>query len=481
MPRVRSRPGYKSYSRTNTRRRRIALKIKRSKARRAALYRRSKVVVVKPKSRLSRKLRKKATYGRMLRRAMFQARNLKALQKPRTYNFRMSWLETKNISSPDSQVYNLKVVPGALFCPRMVYYNVGDSDHRLVSQAPSGNSAAGIPVMGITNLSQISGNVNSQKWINFQPAGYDMLDKIFSRASVHKSYMKVTIYSECTQPLIVAYATRTGALVGKPAPDILPNGQTSSNSYGTLDYVSNIKWSNEDRTETFTTSGGDTVTIPQLFTTSRYTASEGVADDLVNNQHPAYSYESPGGGSPYYNANLNSPCNPINLENNFKIKSFIWNQTEQQSGNRVKVIKFPVDHKKFVKNWKLRTAAMKFGQQSTDQPGAHTSEGDAGGMDPVGDDVVVNGVPASLQTDQEESYNDAIMEVYPKMSPVNYLHIGPFLPNPGDQESGASNLSHELSGLIRVKVELFMSAYLSGVCQELIDDADHNIVQDLQA
>ena len=409
-------PAYKRrtapYRKSGTKKRKYAAssKSKASAAKRKSTYSRQKSAHIK-RTLAKRSFKKSVTWSRIR----------PALQKPQSFKFKLCWLESKNISAPSSQVYNLKVVPGALFGPRMNF------------------NSPNAWTMAISQKAQISGG--SSGLTNYQPAGYDQLDNIFSRCSVYKSFMKVTIYSESTQPLQVAYATRTGARIGAMG--------TSANSAGTLDYVSNISWASQI---------GELAGVPQ------YNATKGTADFLVDESQPAYVYRTPLTGSPYYEEKPAHVCNPINLLNNNKVKSFVWQQCEQQSGGRTKVITFPVDHKKFVKNWKLRATNMSHGSNATDST--------------VGDSVA------------DALSNNDLLKNYPLMSPVNYLHIAPFLPSTGDLENVSSDAptadtteagtvaaltKNSLSGLLRIKIELIMEAYLSGVSQELVDDGDvHN-------
>ena len=358
---------------------------------------------------------------------MFHAQS--ALARPQSYKFKMTWFESQPFTA-GYQSYDLKVIPGALFCPRMAY----DSNawH-----------------MQIQAKDQISGGTNAVK--NMQFGGYDQLDLIYSRCSVYKSYMKVTLYSEATQPLIVAYSTRTGGRTGTTTTE---NG----NTIGTLDYKTNISWSPDH------TSQDD----------MKFNCVDGECDNLVNKTQNAWTFNAPSpldtnGQTGTYTENPAAVGSPTSLSNNRQIKSFIWQQSEAQGGNRVKVIKFPVDHRKFVKNWKLRTAAMSHGSNH---------------FDSVQGDSVVD---SNLNTD--------LLKNYPLMSPVNFLHVAPMMPTPDDPlnardhpaTEGAPNTNNplgsqpvdsfvksQLSSLLRVKIELIVEAYCSGLAQEIVDDVDNH-------
>lgn len=329
----------------------------------------------------------------------------------------------------------MKVVPGALFSPRFA------------------------PRFTITALNMISGTAGAVQRINAQPAGFDAWDALYSMASVYKSYMKVTILSEATQPLIICYCTRTGARIGNME---APNWQPGQPIVGSNDYVSNINY-------------GASQSL-SLGNTADFTAGPSFYDTMVLGTSPGFTTTSNVGSVPTYTENLGNACHPTRLQNVQGLKKFIWNQSEGQ-GKRTKSITFNVDHTKYVKNWKNRRFVYAKGSNATDNG--------AGNAKTFG------------------LTNSALVKCYPVMSPVNYLHIATLLPVSGDQETAAQNTSYtgfnnpssgqdeyasstaalqsqpvqaiaqsNLSGIIRIQCELVMYARLSSPAQELLDDSD---------
>lgn len=399
---------------------------KRRSAARSTAVRRKSVKRKTSRRTYAAKRRRTVRISRPFPRAASRVKS--AIVKPGQYKFSMTWLDNHNFASDPAAPYNMKVVPGALFSPRQK------------------------PNFMIQALDQVSGG--SDEKTNAQPAGYDVWDALYSAASVYKSYMEVTIYSEVSQPLVVAYCTKTGARIGEMESD---SGVTP----GTIDYVSNIQWG---RDATSLVNQADFLAGPSFF------------DTLVSGTSNGYSSVE-GDGTRTYTEHMNNAGHPTRLMNVNKMKKFIWNQNENTI-NRTKKVKFSVDHTKYVKNWKNRQFEYKKGSTATDN--------DAGGV-------------AS-----STSSNSTLLGCYPTLSPVNYLHIGCLLPVNSDMESAAdatgtsawynattgnNTLASDqdgalkvqpvaaiaqsnLSGILRIQCKLVMYANLKRPAQELIDDGD---------
>jgi hypothetical protein len=357
-----------------------------------------------------------------------------AIVRPRNMMFKMSWMDSHNFTVDPCVAYNMKVVPGAMVSPRFK------------------------PQVQVMAFSMVSGGSNAVT--NAQPAGFDAWDSLYSMASVYKSYMKVTILSEATQPLLVCYNTRTGARTGTMNTDSWDGGANN----GTLDYVSNINWGSAQSLS--------------LGNQADFEAGPSLYDTMVSGQSPGFTNTTSAGNTVTYVENLNNACHPTRLKNVPGLKKFIWNQSEGQ-GSRTKTITFSVDHAKYVKNWKNRRFVYAKGSTATDNT--------VGNAESFG------------------SVNASLLKCLPVLSPVNYLHVATLLPVSGDQETAAQNTSKigytdpstgtveyasstgpanllyqpiqaiaqsHLSGIIRIQCELIMYARVSHPTQELLDDGD---------
>lgn len=420
-------------------RKRKATSVRRKSAKRAYTRKRKPTSRARfAKQKLSYKRKATARRQRYAKKSLSRAKAwnsaMSAIVKPQNMMFKMSWMDSHNFSTDPCAAFNMKVVPGAMFSPRF------------------------LPQLQVLAFSMVSGGSNAVT--NAQPAGFDAWDSLYSMASVYKSFMKVTILSEATQPLIVCYNTRTGARTGTMNTDSWDGGANN----GTLDYVSNINWGSAQSLS--------------LGNQADFEAGPSLFDTMVSGQSPGFTNTTTPGNAPTYTENFNNACHPTRLKNVPGLKKFIWNQSEGQ-GARTKQITFDVDHRKYVKNWKNRRFVYAKGSTATDNT--------VGNAQAFG------------------TSNADLLKCMPVLSPVNYLHVATLLPVSGDQESAAQNAAKlgytdpstgtvqyassngpdnlqyqpiqaiaqsHLSGIIRIQCELIMYARLSSPTQELLDDGD---------